>query len=209
MFLEEATVDGRQCFFTMESASFRSRFLSQLNNSFGSGGMSLAFNDAQFSSFIQYLKQESMGSLTIRKAVGIIGRQSYNVWVLGPDIQIDVDGNVIPPNERSHLWMDAIIHDGLCSVAPEEVLPVLLAPFRPDTSFLHTLVEDIREHNFFPSLLMAGGSVLALHYSTILQSGGCPIVVAQGCSETGKSTALRVGLSLFGMFWIIHCTHPR
>ena len=119
----------------MELASFRSRFLSQLNNSFGSGGMSLAFNDAQFSSFIQYLKQESMGSLTIRKAVGIIGRQSDNVWVLGPDIQIDVDGNVIPPNERSHLWMDAIIHDGLCSVAPEEVLPVLLAPFRPDTSF--------------------------------------------------------------------------
>ena len=126
----------------MELASFRSRFLSQLNNSFGSGGMSLAFNDAQFSSFIQYLKQESMGSLTIRKAVGIIGRQSDNVWVLGPDIQIDVDGNVIPPNERSHLWMDAIIHDGLCSVAPEEVL------LAPDTSFLHTLVEDIRVAQF-------------------------------------------------------------
>ena len=104
------------------------------------------------------------------------------------------------------------MHDGLCSVAPEEVLPVLLAPFQPDTSFLHTLVEDIRvvtQHNFFPSLLMAGGSVLALHYSTILQSGGCPIVVAQGCSETGKSTALRVGLSLFGMFWTkyIHSLH--
>ena len=43
----------RQCFFTMESTAYKSRFLVQINNSFGRGGMSLAQNEAQFSMFIQ------------------------------------------------------------------------------------------------------------------------------------------------------------
>ena len=49
----------RACFFTMESTSFKSKFIAQLNNSFGSGGMSLAFNDNQFSLFLQFLKKKA------------------------------------------------------------------------------------------------------------------------------------------------------
>ena len=81
----------------MESASFRSRFLSQLNNLFGSGAMSLAFNDAQFSSFIQFLKQENMGNLAIRKAVARVGKQPDGVWVLAPEIHI------IPTSSQTHI----------------------------------------------------------------------------------------------------------
>ena len=36
----------------------KSKFMAHLNNSFGSGGMSLAFNDMQFSAFIQFLKAD-------------------------------------------------------------------------------------------------------------------------------------------------------
>ena len=185
----------------MESTYYRSRFLSHINNSFGSGGMSLAFNEAQFASFIQFLKQESMGSLVIRKAVGIVGKQRDNVWVLGPDIHIDADGRVIPPTDQTHVWMDRIIEDGLGSVAQEEVLPLLATPLVPDTSILHSIVQHLRvimHHNFFPAILMAGGALMSLHYSAVVQGGGCPIVIAHGLAETGKSTAIRVGLSLFG-----------
>ena len=185
----------------MESASFRSRFLSQLNNSFGSGGMSLAFNEAQFSSFIQFLKQESMGKLAIRKAVAVVGKQSDGVWVLAPDIHINANGDVIPTSLQTHMWMDMIIRDGLGSVTAEEVLPCLPSQFDPDTSVLCTIVKNMRvimQHNFFPAILMAGGAIMALHYSSVIQAGGCPIVIANGGCETGKSTAIRLALSLFG-----------
>ena len=46
----------RTCFFTSESAGCKSRFMTQLNNSFGSGGMTLAFNEAQFAAFVQFIK---------------------------------------------------------------------------------------------------------------------------------------------------------
>ena len=84
----------------MESASFRSRFLSQLNNLFGSGGI---VNDAQFSSFIQFLKQENMGNLAIRKAVARVGKQPDGVWVLAPEIHINADGEVIPTSSQTHI----------------------------------------------------------------------------------------------------------
>lgn len=41
---------------------------------------------------------------------------------------------------------------------------------------------------------------MSLHYSTITKEyGGCPIVIAVGPSETGKTTALTAALSLSGM----------
>ena len=66
--------------------------MGQLNSSFCSGGMSLSFNDVQFSSFIQYLKDEgNNGSgLPIKKAAANIGLQPCgHVWVLGKEIQVN------------------------------------------------------------------------------------------------------------------------
>ena len=163
--------------------------------------MSLAFNEAQFSSFIQFLKQDSMGHLVIRKAVTLIGEQCDQVWVLSRDLHINADGSVIPASDQTHVWMDAIIKDGLGTITPEEVIPAFPTPLVPGTEILNTVVKHLRvimRHNFFPAILMAGGAVMALHYSRVVSTGGCPIVVAHGCSETGKSTAIRVGLSILG-----------
>ena len=96
--------------------------------------------------------------------------------------------------------MDAIIKDGLGTITPEEVIPAFPTPLVPGTEILNTVVKHLRvimRHNFFPAILMAGGAVMALHYSGVVSTGGCPIVVAHGCSETGKSTAILIGLSLF------------
>ena len=64
--------------------------MGQLNALFSSGGMSLSFNDVQFSSFIQYLKNESNSRhLPIKKAAANIGLQPCGkVWVFGRDIQV-------------------------------------------------------------------------------------------------------------------------
>lgn len=118
----------------MESTSFKSRFLSQINNSFGSGGMSLALNEAQFSSFIQFLKREKR--LPIKKAALAIGLQSDGpIWVLGEDLHISADGSIIDDGNRMYMWLDDMISEGLSSVRLDEVLPTIKLPL--DSSILH------------------------------------------------------------------------
>ena len=53
------------------------------------------------------------------------------------------------------------------------------------------------QHNFLPSLLMLGGMVASFHYYS-MKSGSCPIVIAVGELETGKSTVIRIAMSLVG-----------
>ncbi len=66
----------------------RNKFMSQLNSSFGSGGMSLALNEHLFGNFLQFLKNES-GILSIRKAARVIGLQSCGkVWVMNGNVQV-------------------------------------------------------------------------------------------------------------------------
>lgn len=80
----------RLCFFTIESTSHRTRFMAQINSSFGSGGMTLALNDVQFSALIQQLKDKQMGKeLPIKKAACTIGLQPCGkIWVFTGDVQV-------------------------------------------------------------------------------------------------------------------------
>ena len=49
------------------------------------------------------------------------------------------------------------------------------------------------------ALLVLAGTLMAFHYHSVVHIyGGCSTTVATGCSETGKSTAIRAALSLFG-----------
>ncbi len=47
---------------------------------------------------------------------------------------------------------------------------------------------------------MVGGAIMSCHNSLVVEKFGVfPIVLAVGKTETGKSTAIKAGLSLFGM----------
>ena len=83
----------------------------------------------------------------------------------------------------------------------EEVLPTISRPL--GTVVLREVFDNLKTvmcHNFNPAMLVVAGAVMSLHYNTILQLGGCPIMVAQGESQTGKTTAVRVGLAIMGMY---------
>ena len=189
-----------KCFFTMESTSYKSRFLAQINNSFGSGGMSLAFNEAQFSMFIQFLKQESANGLNIRRAVTQIGEQpDKELWVLGDGIQVNSLGMLVPEEHQVLIWLEWSIAQGLGSITLKEVLPTIVFPLSTTALCrVMELLQHIMKHNFIPAILIIASGVMALHYSTIIQSSGCPIPVANGPSQTGKSTAMTVALSIMG-----------
>ena len=183
----------------MESTAFKSKFMAQLNNSFGSGGMSLAFNDNQFSLFLQSLKREAGRSLPIRKAATVIGRQTDSaVWVVGKELQINGEGDIIPKSEHVYMWLDETINETLSTICLEEVLPEIVIPL--NTTVLHRyqhthtrththvhthtyslhgrtnlfimvvvfaccrlveVLQIVMQHDFFPSLLMCAGALLA------------------------------------------------
>ena len=50
-------------------------------------------------------------------------------------------------------------------------------------------------HNFIPALLIVASIVIAMHYCTL---GSCPVTIAYGPCQTGKSTAILIALSLIG-----------
>jgi hypothetical protein len=83
----------RECFFTAESALNKYRFLSLINNSFGSGGMSLSFNEAQFGMFIQDLKNSAQcGSTSHPDILATTGavtgpKDGLNLATLEPSVQ--------------------------------------------------------------------------------------------------------------------------
>ena len=173
--------------------------MAQINNSFGSGGMSLAFNEMQFGAFVQFLKMHN--SVNIRTAATIVGQQSCGqVWVMGKT-QIDGEGEVMPPNNSPYIWLDRIALGEAGSIATNELLPTIHTPLSIDVlSRLLNVLEVVMKHNFFSAVLVVAGGVLSLHYSTIVKEHiGCLVVVAFGPSETGKTTALTAALSLSGM----------
>ena len=180
--------------------------MSQINNSFESGGMSLAFNEIQFAAFVQFLKQEVQGSLPIRKAACTVGQQPCNaVWVMGRDVHIDENGDVMVPDQSAYIWFDKGIVAETGKVPLVDLLPKITLPLSSDIlSRLVSLLRVATKHNFVSSLLVVAGGIMSLHYSTITnQFGGCPIVVARGPAETGKSTALRSAFSILGMMTLL------
>ena len=103
--------------------------MSQINNSFGSGGMSLALNEAQFSQFLQYLKDD-VSSLPIRAA-----------GVMGPDIQLDENGEMMTEEQKSIVWHQAFLVERLGNIHLHEVIPKLRTPL--DASVLTRYVYTV------------------------------------------------------------------
>ena len=62
------------------------------------------------------------------------------------------------------------------------------------------LLENVMGHNFYPSLLVVSGVVLCFHYSSLAGGNcGCPVIVASGQPETGKTKSIKTALSMIGM----------
>lgn len=124
--------------------------------------MSLAFNDTQFSLFLQFLKKEAGRNLPIRKAVTFIGKQmNSSVWVLGKELQIDGEGQVVPEDECAYMWLDDTINETLSTISLEEVLPHIVIPL--DTSVLHRCISEMDVLStkccyYFNYIIQAGGS---------------------------------------------------
>ena len=164
--------------------------MSMINHSFG---MTSALDNTQIVEFVQYLQRSHEEPLPVKKAILVTGRQPDGTWVLNATTFISPAGIFLANQEMVFLdkniisESDKIVSADTC---PHITLPLSLEP-------LGALINE--KHNFFSSLLVIAGVCLAFHYEVVLDLyGGCPITIALGEADTGKSTAIWAGLALFG-----------
>ena len=88
---------------------------------------------------------------------------------MGPGVQIDVHGEIVPVELQSHIWLDWSVQPGLGSVSLKEVLPTVITPL--NTGVLHSaiqLLSKIMKHNFIPSVVIMAGKVVVFFSSLLL-----------------------------------------
>ena len=194
----------RTCYFTSNSTMRKTDFMKMINASFPAGGLTCSFQDQQLSEYIQ-IKYRSAGPLPVKKAVQHVGKQDQSLWVMGPNVHIDSLGNLIDKNNSPYVWIGHLYSGP--GVAPQATacninLPLSVEPL----SLMLEGLKQIMQHNYYPSLMVLGACTMAFHYLTIqAKFGNCPIPIIFGLPRTGKTTALRCGLSMMGIaesqFW--------
>ena len=136
----------------------------------------------------------SMILLTLALQVGL--QDDRQTWAFGPDMILDENG--MTKTDSKYVWIGHLYsgpftaaHNTACSI-DLPLRPLAIVP-------LVDQLEVVMGHNFFPALLVLGATALATHYSTILERFlCCPVPLVFGDPGTGKTTALRCGLSFLG-----------
>jgi len=176
-------------------------FMRAVNRSSREGGLTCSFVDKEITQFIQFKKRQV--KYPKKMAVPYIGRHitadsTYPTWVLGPKLFLDDEGNEIDEKKSDLVWIGHLL--SATQVADDDTqLPISLPLGTESLNELITTLDIVMHHNFYPSVLALGATAMALHYTTILQRNHhCHIPFLTGESGTGKTTALRSGLSLIG-----------
>ena len=187
------------CYFTSESVSNKAaRLMSMINHSFGSGGITSALDNTQIVEFVQYLQRSHEEQLPVKKAVLVTGRQPDGTWVLNANTLIYAAGDFL--GDHDMVFLDKNILSESDKIVATDICPQITLPLSLKLLCdLLELMEIIEKHNYISSILVIAGVCLAFHYELLLDLyGGCPITVALGEAETGKSTAIQAGLAVFG-----------
>ena len=172
----------------------------QVNNSFGSGGMTSGLEGGQLVDYFQYLQRSLETPLPVKKAILYTGIQPDGSCVINDKTFISPDGILLNAEESDYVWLGKEIFFDSDKIKTIDIAPQIPLPL--STTPLCHLVQSLQiicKHNFIPALVVVAGVMMSFHYSVVKDTyGGCPITVAIGDSETGKSTAIKAALSLFG-----------
>lgn len=185
----------------MTAAHKKLEFISQLSESFGSGGLSCSFNDKELTQYLIWKRklsdtQEKLGILQLGK------QPCGKIWVLAQDCYINSQGQ--PDVGHDYMWLKSFPSYGAATAKElclEEIACDVKAIQIDPGSFsdlLNTL-QSCLQHNFLSAVLLLGAGAMAFHYTKIIEMFQfCPQVMACGPPSTGKTLSLQAALSLFG-----------
>lgn len=111
-----------------------------------------------------------------------------------------IDGKLLDHTESDYIWLNRALLGDVSNVPSADILPTIHTPLlTASLSRMVSLLKVALKHNFFSALTIMAGGILALNYTTVTrQYSGCPVVIALGPSETGKSTVIKAALSITG-----------
>ena len=191
----------RECFFTASSLNAKNKFIDQINYSFGPGAMSCGFeSNNHVAFFVQFLKRNVQGGLQTKKAVMVSGQQQSGIFAMNSKCFLDSNGEEVAEVSNPHVWLkrESIMESD--KIMMDDVTAVVRKPLSLSSAvdfFLN--LKKCLNHNLIPGLLVVSGAVMSFHYRTVIDKyGGCAVTVATGESGTGKSTAIKAALALFG-----------
>jgi hypothetical protein len=171
-----------------------------VNYSFGNGGMTCGLDQNVLPAFVQYLKRQYVGKLPTKVAIIRPGTKKKGLYFLNETITIDEFGTLVDSAQEDHIWLKKDLIYECDKMIVSDIMPTIQTPLT--SSVLKTLLIKFKKclkHNFIPGLLVVAGAAMSFHYQLIVSLySGCSMIVASGPSATGKTTAMRVGLSLFG-----------
>ena len=179
--------------------------MTQLNATFGSGGMSCEFSDSQLTSFVHFLQRQCSEACShdnwtaaTQRCVGVQPHCANQLTI----------GEVISSDEAKYVWIEQTLledkYNKKSKIPREDLTAEINTPLANDiNSFLRNLAKLMNKymkHNFISSVVLMGGSVMLFNFASIAKTyGGCPIPIAIRPPQTGKTTAIRTGLSLAGV----------
>ena len=136
----------------------------------------------------------------LKKGV-VSGFQADGTCVLNTNTFIAPNGGLLDPSETGFVWLNRdLVHESSKVISNDIITPMIAHPLTTEPLWeLYSLCDKMAKHNLIPTLLMIAGGIQSFHYHTIINAFGCcPIPVALGESETGKSTTVTAALALFG-----------
>ena len=153
----------------MDSLQCKQRFLTEIRTTFGHGGLNTSFVERELSDFHNFLERnfpyDQPGR--VKKGAGCIGRQVLkmegeegitldNVWILNENVQIDENGQQIPPSQSKYMWQPV---GGPCietvygkNSSKIDIRSTIHLPLESKNALndLLTLMKAVLKHNFIP-----------------------------------------------------------
>ena len=168
-----------------------------VNHSFGSGGMTCGIDQNTLPYFVQTLKRKTLNlptKVAVPKPMKI-----GNCYFLNENVTVDEYGNLMDFPSSSYVWLKKDLLSDSDKILVTDILPKIQVPFQCNLMELFLSLEKCLKHNFIPCILVIAGAAMSFHYKKVVEVfGGCSIVVATGAAATGKSTAVKAGLSIMG-----------
>jgi len=206
------------CYFTAEDGRYVKTFHAAINHTFDGGGglwISQTLTDKMLNTYLMKMitstfKEEERHQKNSLEAASCIGRQPKSkVWVLNSSIQIKEDGNLIPKEEQTYVWITDKLAAlrGLDSgvqlsafLANPELQHQIKLPL--STTPLYEALQLLRQmmgFNFIPSVFTLAAVPINIHFEYFQKKFNiCPVIVLVGHPQSGKTTSLRVAAALTG-----------
>ncbi len=186
----------RICYFTTSAVHKKVDFITQINSTFGSGGLVCSFSDKELAQYISWKKCKFHKSHPNREPkIGVLflGKQKCgNIWVFSKDIAFNKDG--LDTSSHNYVWLKNSISLGGNSkeLSFEEItFDIKVSTSNQIFPELLDTLETCLAHNYLSCILMMGAGGMSIHYQEILKLFQfCPQVMATGPVSTGKSMSI-------------------